>query len=199
MKHLTILLATILTLNTSTFAQNLEGQFDIGVGVSANFFASIVDGLAEQNTSRNQIPNLNGFIDYAISDNFSIGGAASFQTVDLVYEDYAWTTTNGDDMISDFTSNVTRFNVAIRPLIHLNFGDPNPRVDPYIGARLGYSVWNYQHNSPDPSFDLSVNASGPSFQFLGGVRPYFTNHIGMHLELAIGSPYYAAVGLNYKF
>jgi hypothetical protein len=142
-------------------------------------------------------PNLGSTIDFGISNKCSLGIASNYQN-----ETVNWSPSN--QIISNYSDNITRFNVALRFLYHLN--TENKHFDPYIGIRSGISIW---HDSPSSNnftgssiipitFIIHPNSIVPSFQVLYGMRFYLNHFIGIHIEVAVGSPYLIEGGLTFR-
>jgi outer membrane protein W len=69
--------------------------------------------------------------------------------------------------------------------------------------RIGYQTWAVSNDSNDPFYidgDEAIEVlSRPTVQPLLGARYFFTENIGVNLELGLGSPYVAMVGANFRF
>ncbi|MCD4793750.1 MAG: hypothetical protein K8R54_10975 [Bacteroidales bacterium] len=59
-------------------------------------------------------------------------------------------------------------------------------------------------NINDPTIHIIEDSKYSNFTFSPqliafGIRGYFTDNIGAHIEFAIGSPYFLAGGINFRF
>jgi hypothetical protein len=203
MKKLIILalsVSSVLLFNQKIQAQKLQNELVISAGSGYSLSMALVRSVI--NTSLRAsgfnevktIPIINAQLDYAVADNFSIGGAYSF---------HKWSV-DETRMINDTLYNaqvgLSRQNIGIRPLFHFG-GDET--LDLYAGGRLGYSVWsgNYaiRNNYGDNRADNVRTPSTFTVQFLFGVRKYFNDFIGVNFEVGLGTaPYFMAGGLSFK-
>jgi hypothetical protein len=200
MKKITITIAVIVGVlffnSKEVNAQNREGQVvvDAGLGYSLIFAVPgilISDG---SYSSHSATPAINATADYALLDRFSLGLGITYQSVTLNYADYYNNVTGAPET---YSTSISRLNIGIRPLYHFA---SRKRIDLYIGARFGLSIWN-NANANDPYNSGSSTYSGtlPSFQALFGVRKYFSHHVGAHVEFALGTPYFMEAGISVKF
>jgi len=140
----------------------------------------------------------NCMADYGLAKKFSLGLAYTHGTSLSV-----------DDQISGFIGffgtggMLTRDNIGIRALFH--FGKLK-NIDFYGGPRVGLSFFSNGNNPIAPSNTVTSsnisetsNTVAPSIQGLMGARFYIDNNFGFNFEAAIGSPYMASIGANYKF
>jgi len=177
---------------------------NIGVGYSPDFDGEMtfitpifpVPKNPEYFTCSSIIPNIGTVIDYGFTKKFSLGLAGSYQS-ELVKSDE-----------DPYTDRITRINLAVRFLKHLI--KRHPKFDDYIGLRIGCSYWkdvplhsSYYQNlnySPHVSYFITnPNSFVTSVQLLYGLRFYFSDSIGIHFEVGIGSPYLAETGLTFRF
>jgi len=134
--------------------------------------------------------------DFQVNEFFSVGAAGSFQLFKLKN-----TTT------SEFVQ-INRTNIGIRALFHYGKSD---KMDMYSGVRLSTTMWDLSTNiTGDPSVTEFVDDLNSSKFFnkavviapqivAFGIKGYFTDMFGAHLEFSIGSPYYLSGGVNMRF
>lgn len=181
----------------NVIAQKAEGQVVISAGVGYWMHSTSTPrlGLFQEKYIYSE-PVLNGMIDYGIADFFSMGVAVSHQKMSIEWEnrhyyvDTIW-------KMEDVTEELTRLNIGIRPLIHFIKHD---NIGMYAGLRMSYSLWTYDHDSTDPEWnDDNLERTRMNIQLLFGLRAYFSDVIGMHMEIGMGgAPYVAAMGLSFK-
>ncbi len=184
---------------------NQKGQLviNIGVGYSPGFNGDIGFGGVFFPIQRNftdygisdRTANLGAVIEYGVTKKMSVGFAVSYQSEII------------DPDESPYTDFVTRINIAVRILHHLN--KRNPKFDSYIGIRFGDSYWTdvptlrsfypYSSSIPQIYFINQPSLWVPSIQLLYGMRIYLSNSMGIHFEVGIGSPYLAEAGINFRF
>ena len=192
-------------------SSTLRGAYKTSLAVSAGVGASTIYVIAEN--PLNQLinggpganiisvgPAYNCMLDYRTTIRASFGIA-------LAYQQLSYNPSDGREA-SWFIDNASRLNVGIRILEHFS---KYPNADLYMGIRFGISFWSY-----DEILDQAyVSAQGPyyatptpagtwtetkgSVQILIGFKGYLSDYIGLHLEAGLGTPYYAEVGLTYRF
>lgn len=187
MKKLLLLTALALFLSHSIQAQNDTYKSTICVNGGFSLVGTIISAVDGKTSS---VPAIQVTYDYGLNKWFSLGGAASYQSMKINYTDLDY---------GSYTTSLNRLNVALRALFHYaNSG----KVDLYSGLRLGYTNWNVSTTSTDPDYDPNSVFNGGGFApqvILFGFRGYFSEHIGLNSELTIGAPHYFSVGLNYRF
>lgn len=146
-----------------------------------------------------QTPVIIGSFDYHVSPKFSIGAAYSYQSFTSEYTNYQYTGTGGGTYYGTWKNVLKRQNFAIRPLFHFGNSD---EIDPYFGLRLGYTQWSSTTTNFDPAYDSfeSISIGSPiKVQVLFGSRYWVADFLGFNAEVAIGSPYFAMLGANFRF
>jgi len=163
-------------------------------------FSTLGSGIPDSSDfSYHQTPVILGSYDYYFSSKFSIGAAYSFQSFTTEYTNYGYTGTAGAQYYGTWKNTLKRQNFAIRPLFHFGSGE---EIDPYFGLRLGYTQWSSTTTNPDPAYDSfeSISIGTPiKVQVLFGARYWVADFLGINAEVAIGSPYFAMMGVNFRF
>ena len=206
---------------TSTFAQNEEHRFVIGVDAGYSLTGALLktsldlDGnFGGQPINASILPVLQGTADFSLTKVFSMGIAYSHQLVKLDAEDYSfYDTDNGFSRTETFKTNFKRTQIALRPLFHYGSGS----VDMYSGLRIGLLSRGFtdfdgvEQQEGQTSDDLGriifeedsgLILTGNRFSFgltAFGIRYYFTENIGFGGELNIGAPYIVSGGLSARF
>lgn len=151
---------------------------------------------------------------YKIDKNIGIGPALSYQYFGLDLLPI-------NQQSSGIVMKINRTNLSGHFTFSTNL---NKSLTLYAGGRLGLTFWsgnitfeelsNYLSsfsgniilNSIIGRITKTIQPSNVrffktfiSYQVLGGTEIYFTDNIGMKFEMAIGSPYWALAGLNYRF
>lgn len=208
------------------FAQNEDYQHVVSVQSGVSLFSSFrgtvkpsyqpADTTVSFSSGKMQnFPQLNIGYDYGVVKWFSIGGAVSYNKVGLDLKDVTY---NKKEKLGDVTLNVSRLTLGARALFH--YGNTN-RIDMYSGVRLGVGIWTVKVSSSalDDKLDEVLKEAGgsglwrsllgnrvkgsfPMLQaqvILFGLRGYVTENIGINGELSVGSPYFASIGVNYRF
>ena len=213
-----LLLLFIVAGNKKIAAQNSKYEIVTGIGFGYSLAPMLVNMQAQQNWGNYNYKSyppvlftisssgvLNATIDYGLCKVLSIGGGISYQYFTVNANAY---TNSRADTFENVTENIGKLNVRMRLIAHWDF-DNNHLWEFYGGVGIGASYWSDNNNSGDPNFpDDSPyeTARVLSLQGLIGVRRYSrntskhpNNNIGIHLELAVGSPYFIDGGLNFRF
>ncbi|WP_428656766.1 hypothetical protein [Runella sp.] len=218
--------AVLIFITFGVFAQNDDYQHVIsvqsGVSLFSPFRGKITSSQEASDTTVSfssgkayNFPQINVAYDHGINRWFSIGGAVSYNKVSLDLKDVVY---NKKENLGDVKLNVSRVTIGARALFH--YGNAN-RLDMYSGVRLGIGIWgvNASSSSVDNKLDEVFKEAGgsgiwrtvignklgggfvlPQVQvILFGLRGYITENIGINGELSAGSPYFASIGLNYRF
>jgi|GEM_PF-1148045 hypothetical protein len=136
----------------------------------------------------------NGAIDYGIKYNTTLGLAMSYQEATGV------PLTLDKTGQADNSEYFTRFNCGFRVLHYIVH---TYSLFVYSGFRLGISYWRdipIDINEPskiDAVTTLGDQSIYPSIQVLFGCKLIY-RVIGLHLEVGIGTPYFAEAGLSIK-
>lgn len=212
----------------STKAQNLDFKNTITIHNGASFFNLFQgdisptqhDTLQFQRGAFSYIPTIGVTWDGAVKQWFSIGLAASYNNAKLSLDSVQYL----KNTIGNIDIKVVRTTVAARFLIH--YGNKN-RFDCYSGFRIGAGIWKpviTSNISPKTAESIlntvftledkglkfgegileripnKITFVTPQFQFIAfGLRGFLTENIGINGELCLGSPYFACIGLNYRF
>jgi hypothetical protein len=184
-------------------AQNSEGTSvaTVGLGYSLvnNLFNVALDTYPEVEVS--SVPTIALSYDYGLTDNFSIGIAGAYQSVSGEFEN---TYLDGNQVSRTETAKATlsRMNIAVRPLFHYGNSD---KLDMYSGLRVGYLIRTLDVDSHDPDADVVRELD----TFVGnrlaiglvpfGFRYFFTDNIGLNMDLQIGTPYVVSGGVAFQF
>ncbi|MFZ4544390.1 MAG: outer membrane beta-barrel protein [Saprospiraceae bacterium] len=175
------------------------------------------DSLQHLGGAFSHVPTIGFAWDYATLKWFSVGFAGSYNNVKLRVD-----AVNFDkNPIGEVTISIPRTTFAARFLFH--YGNSN-YFDCYSGIRLGIGIWSPKINaeiSPGVAEAVIQSVIGSNFRFGSGiidklpskvtfvatqfqvipigVRWFFTDHLGVNAELAVGSPYFLSAGANYRF
>lgn len=203
MKKLLLILVVPLFLaatdNKESHAQKQQGEVVATVGAGWGLINALFNVFEDVKS----VPTINGMVDYGITENFSLGGAVSYNR--WSYQE-TWVNQETDTAGNTITTEnkvkayAQRINYAVRPLFH--FGEKE-ELDLYTGARLGFSNWNVGTETDvdgERQEDFSAPGNVFSFQALFGVRAYFNDFIGANFEVGLGSaPYFIHGGLVFSF
>lgn len=196
----------ILLVASQVMAQNHEhkstASLNMGFSLVGALFNAVDDYSGTTEVNSYALPALQFTYDRGIQKWFSIGGAVSYQAMGLNYKNYEYIGEDGNMVTEDFNTKISRLNVAIRPLFH--YGNLN-RFDMYSGLRVGITKWSASYDTSNPEYnpeeDVAFNQSAnfSAQVILYGLRGYFTDNLGANLELAIGTPHFFSMGVNYRW
>lgn len=142
-------------------------------------------------------------VGYMLADQFEIGVDAIFNgysvtgTYDSTY--YNEVTQQYDVRTIDTKGVMNRVRIQARFNYHYDVSSPNLDVYMGFGAGTNNRFYKYFENGSEvPDEDTEFTLLPVSFRFAAGTRFYFTENIGMNVELGIGGPVISG-GLSVKF
>lgn len=173
-----------------------------------NFGKSFATSLTTTGTSNMVVRGIGPMglrAEYVISDKIGLGAdviynnySANYNQVDSLYDGNTgtWTTT-----VTNNEYRMQRLRVQARMNFHLEVN--NPDLDAYVGIGAGTNNRfrkAYENNVlvSDPSSIGNFTFIPVSFRICAGMRYYFTDNIGLNLELGLGGPVFSG-GLSFKF
>jgi hypothetical protein len=180
--------------------KDYRSTVSIGVGQSmvkvlSDLFLSNNNFLDSTGLNYTALPAFYVNYDFFVTDFFSVGAAGSYQMLRLKNIE-----------TSDYIQ-INRSNFGVRALFHYS---KTEKLDMYSGVRMSTTMWKLSSNSVDPTIQASLDDLN-SFSFFDrrtkfapqiiafGVKGYFTEMFGAHMELSLGSPYYLSGGINVRF
>ena len=188
MKKFILILLVLIVAGSSVFAFDIlsypppvEGNnimIDLGLGIAH---------WGMRKDWKMKIPPITAVVEYALPVDvpISVGGFFAVSR-------YGW------DFRDSHSAAYTYLTFAGRANWHWGF--PVDWLDVYTGASLGYQYCTYTVSGPDASYYNSHNSwdyGGFYYAFQGGAHAYFTQNIGVGLEL--GYPVWAKVAFCLKF
>lgn len=208
MKKIFMLFGATLALSTASFAQTETEAgnliIDPYVGTLQSNILRDEPGSLDGRTISNYKLNGGQFgyglrAEYMLADNFGLGIDFNYVKSGANYDfTYDSTYTNPGTYNWDYTS------VRIRAMLRMNYHFvQTSNVDAYTGFAVGYKHANREWTVEDPnsnSEDLSLEGAliPVSIRLALGTRIYFTDNIGMMIELGAGGGTPLQVGLSVK-
>jgi len=142
-------------------------------------------------TGSSSIPLINVMVDYGIGKKITLGLGFGYQTMKI----------NWTDGVFNYVDSWSRIAIALR-------GDyrilARENIGMYTGLRVGYNIYSmtstYTQIDPKYPTELNVSPTAVAVQAHFGFSYYFSGLVGVNAEvgLALGGPYFAAVGVTVK-
>lgn len=217
MKKIFILFGA-LALTTTTFAQSEveEGNIIIEpyIGtLQSNILRSeptVFDGETLSNYKLNGGQFAYGLrAEYMLADNFGLGldfnYVKSGSNYDLSYTEVVYNETTMQNEEVQRTYNWDYTAVKIRAMLRLNYHFvQSDNIDAYTGFAIGYKHANREWTVEDPNASndqLALEGAlvPVAFRLALGTRIYFTDNIGMMIELGAGGGTPLQIGFSAKF
>lgn len=210
MKKITrFLLLGLLIFNSSSllFAQ-AASQGNVFVDLyygGPNFGKSFANSLSDGVESENKITGLGPAgvrLEYMVGDNIGLG-------VDVIYNslglNYSYDSLNSDgSLYRTYTGKATMTRLRVQARFNFHFKISNPDLDAYFGVGAGSNsrFWSITSSNPDEYSGDDVKGSGAllpvSFRVCTGMRYFFTDNIGLNIEIGAGGPVISG-GLSLRF
>ena len=205
MKKLTIVIAFAGMFSHGIHAQGVEqGKvlLDAYYGVP-NLYESILKTAVANgpNALNVKVGGLGGAIglkgEYMLTNVFGMGLDFNYSTF---YVSFNQATTN--QLGLPVVYNYKWTSPAIRAMLGFNFHFVHKeKVDVYAAVKTGYYNRTFAFTTNDPSYTgASIKSLIPiAFRLETGMRYYFTEHLGVHINIGIGGGPILAAGLSTKF
>ena len=181
----TLLLASLVSLTTFCYSQTEQfkkGQIDAQLGfgfvstANANLNAA---GLGEVSKYRFAFPPPYASLDYAVTDEISLGGYLTYTSANVKFY--------------DSIDKEKVMYVGARGLYHI---DVHPKLDTYGGAGLAFG--SYKGTTTVGGHTYNLQESGKLYyQLIVGSRYRFTEDTGAFLEIGYGIALFN-IGINFK-
>lgn len=202
MKKLLLLIALIATTNLSAQSPVMKGSMMLDAGIgwpTGNILYNNGDG--DGYKVKGGPFAYGGRFEYMIADDFGIGIDGNFVktgfSYDTTYYAYSVVSGNYDSTVTDsygLTNN--RARIMIRLNKHIV---QNDQMDAYIGAGVGYKMVNRTATTNGEDDALQEGALIPlAVRLAFGVRFFFTENIGAHIELGAWGGAPVQFGLSIK-
>lgn len=122
--------------------------------------------------------------EYGISERIGVGFSVGYSNSDVSWE--IDSTVGGKKINNYYKYKVEKITAKAR--FNYHFLVNNDKIDPYIGAGIGYRRINREHKSSDTTFDgFNTKTLIPiAFEASFGTRYLFSKHFGAFAEIGIG-------------
>jgi hypothetical protein len=177
-----------------------KGKSTINIYYGYNVFTGIYKAVANSaavGTTVKSVGPVGVVYEYLITDKIGLGGEFGYSKTTVSYNE---TTTDymGNSSTYNYQWNFSTIRAMIRLNIHFVKSD---KWDIYYLTSIGYRSTTFSFSTTEPNYTGSASFSSP-IPF--GVKPglgfryFFTENLGVNLEMAIGTPL-AGGGLSLKF
>lgn len=169
-----------------------------GASVTGLLFNTLLNGDSVKYSVKNR-PAIQFGYDRILNDWLSLGAGFSNQQFHITFNEFV--DDNNVLQTGDFKADLTRNHVHIKALA----GKYEEKYALYAGLRLGF-VWFVSDLSMEKrelrafeKVDKWLSAGRPTLGMPIGGRYYFTDNIGVNLELNLGAPHILSSGISVKF
>jgi opacity protein-like surface antigen len=169
---------------------------------STTFRAAYANSGTETDVSIKGMGPLGGRVEYMLADKFGLGLDIGFNNTKLTFKDqvqeYNSSTGTYQTKVYDYNYTTAKFGAMITMNYH--FLD-NDNLDLYGQLGIGYGRRTYKFSSTDPNYsNESIKGLIPIASRLGvGMRYFFTDNVGVNLNLGFGQGGLANAGVSFKF
>lgn len=206
MKKIYIIAAAIVVLSSVATQQNAQARSmeEGGIGLdlyygfpnllTSGLKAAYVDNSVAStylNVKVGGLGPVGGRFEYMLSDKFGMGLDFSYANSSVEWNENI----TGTDY--SFKVSAPRWRALARFNFHMGESDV---ADPYFGLGVGYASWKFNYETNYTTFPAgSVRNLLPiGFRVAFGSRFYFTDFLGMNVEVGLGGPLLTG-GLSFKF
>jgi hypothetical protein len=208
MKILTLL--TFFSISSVTcFSQVNQGSFVIDPYYGfPNFGKNFASAFENSSTSSLEVKGIGPIglrSEYVLSDKFGVG-------FDVIYNSYDIRYTNVDSLYDGVTGTYTTVSsnnrntmqrLRVQARFNYHFETSNPQLDTYFG--LGAGTNNRFRKAYENGIEIDDETELSNFTLLpfslrvcAGLRYYFTDNIGVNMELGLGGPFISG-GISMRF
>ncbi len=203
-KCITLLQALALTMMLfigSTQKSNAQAMEQGNVGVNVyygfpNLASYLIRSFADEGADAKltSIGPIGGNFEYMASDKVGVGLEVNYSSFGIEWDD----ADSASDVVYNYKASVNR--TRIMPRFNIHFG-ASENFTGYFGIAAGYLMTKYKLTTNDPN---RQNESSPgllpfAMRIAFGGRYYFSDNIGIHMELVLGGGALIHAGLSFKF
>ena len=194
--------------NTTATAQVEEGNVIIdlyyGYPNSSKTFWSVFETASVEGYKSTGIGPLGARFEYMIADNLGVGIEGNYVAGGATYTETFSVYNSTDDIWEDQTYNYELSTTKIRVMARMNYHFVTTDVvDAYVGFGAGYkhkkTTWTTEDPNFDSEFESGLNLVPVAVRIAVGSRFFFTENIGVNMELGLGGGPLVAGGLSVKF
>jgi opacity protein-like surface antigen len=179
-----------------------EGVAVISVGYGfGNFTQALFKAWKDDlNYSYKSFGPIHAKFEYGLGDKFGIGASINYMSAGAEWTStYATTDTAGNTIYVPYNEGFDYSTLSVLCRMNIHFATSD-KLDPYWGMGVGYRSGSWKYHSTYPgATEPSVSSIFPfGWETTIGMRYYFTDNIGMYLEMGLAKSMIQA-GLSAKF
>lgn len=186
-------------LNVVSKGKNVVNLY-YGVSIVGAFYKSVVSQSGIDVKTKTLGP-LGLVYEHLVTDNIGIGAEFGYTNVYVGFSDSQTYFTSGGASVTDVYLYEYNFN-TVRAMFRANFHfADSEKFDAYGLLSAGYRHTTFSFKTSDPYYTGSVSITNPIPVGLKpgiGFRYFFTDAVGLNIELALGTPLMCG-GLSFKF
>jgi len=216
-KYITVIFVLLISFSvyaqTNTIDTNSNFRNNVNLGVGSSFFGFITNTLVKGSLVNKAYatPVFHLAYEREVLDNTYMG-------INAGYQNFYFDLLPIDSDHSVLITNINRINLSLSAD---HFFLNQPRFNMFFGGQLGLTIWEGRLSFEElvsyvnelipiqvvsdmitkkliPSSD-NFFTTNFSYQLHLGMEKYFTDNLGLRGTIAVGSPYWAMIGLNYRF
>jgi len=186
-------------------AQAME-QGNIGIDVyygAVSFSKALWEALADTydgDKKSTYFGAIGGRFEYMVSDKIGVGLDFNYTNMTLQVSEQDTNYSTSPPSVQTYTYNWERTIIRAMPRFNIHFGG-NESFDGYFGVGVGYRSAKSTFSDDDPNnIDETVEGLSPvAMRIALGGRYFFTDNIGISMELGIGGGNLIHGGISLKF
>jgi len=154
-----------------------------GPNLNATILEAMYSNIGENSPAASLGP-VGGTFSYMVTDAVGVGLDVNYTNLSISWDDNS---VDSSGASVNYNYKVGMSTVRIMPRFDFHFGT-SEKFAPYIGLAAGWRNRTYYTETNDPSFnDSDAEGFNPiAFRIAAGGSIYFTDNIGINLELGLG-------------
>lgn len=166
-----------------------------GPNLNATILEAAYSNIGEDNPAASIGP-VGGTFSYMVTDAVGVGLDVNYTDISITWNDNA-VDSSGTSVNYDYKVGMS--TIRIMPRFDFHFGT-SEKFAPYVGVAAGWRNRTYYAKTDDPNFDDSdAEGFNPiAFRIAAGGSIFFTDFLGLNLELGLGGGGLVRGGLVFK-
>lgn len=211
-KSLTIVSAFLLLLTAQTNTATaqaveegniiIEGYYGFPNLYSTTFKAAYANSGSQTDVTIKGLGPVGGRVEYLLADKFGLGLDIGFNNTKLTFKDQVseYDSNTGNTVLKTYNYDFSTQKMGVMVTMNYHFID-NDALDLYGMFGVGYGNRSFSFKSDDPNYtEGKVSGLIPIASRLGiGMRYFFTDNLGVNLNLGFGQGGLMNAGISAKF